>query len=372
MKRFTLVLIIVAAFFAGTLVSFVTPDKIYDGSRPAQAAAEVPNQTTQSDNLFTQIYNEVSPSVVAIRVTIASRDQIIGSGSGSGFVIDQQGHIVTNNHVVDGATQIEVDFYDGTLAWATLVGVDPDSDLAVVKVDLPAEQLHPITFGNSDALEVGQTVLAIGSPFGEDWTLTSGIISGLDRTIQGLNEFSIGGVIQTDAAINPGNSGGPLLDLNGQLIGVNSQIATSTNSNSGVGYAVPGNLTQYVAQQLIEQGMVSYSYIGISGGDLTLSLIDMLGLPTDTRGVVVSEVVSGGPADRAGLQTAGNVRVVDGLNVPTSFDIITAIDGYSLKGMEDLISYLARKTIPDQMVSLTILRDGSEEIQMDIVLSARP
>ncbi len=377
MKRFTVVLVILMAFFIGMLVNLVAPDKTYIVSRPVSAAqvsrsTEALNQTSRADNVFTQIYDDVSPSVVAIRVTISARNQIIGTATGSGFVIDQQGYIVTNNHVVDGGSQIEVDLFDGTLAWADIVGVDPDSDLAVLKVDVPAEQLHPITFGNSNALQVGQTVLAIGSPFGQDWTLTSGIISGLDRTIQGLNRFSIGGVIQTDAAINPGNSGGPLLNLDGQLIGVNSQIATNTTSNSGVGFAIPSNLAQRVAQQLITQGSAEYSYIGISGTDVTLSLIDALGLPSNTRGVLVSEVMRGGPADSAGLQTAGTVQSVNGQGIPTRFDIITAIDGYPLKGMEDLISYLARETMPDQTAHLTVLRDGKQQIEIDIILSARP
>jgi 2-alkenal reductase len=308
--------------------------------------------------------------VVAIRVSAVYRNQVISTGTGSGFVLDQAGHIVTNNHVVDGATQIEVDFYDGTLAWASIVGVDPDSDLAVLKVDLPAEQFHPITFGDSDTLQIGETVLAIGSPFGQDWTLTSGIISGLDRTMQGLNEFSIGGVIQTDAAINPGNSGGPLLNLAGQLIGVNAQIATTTNSSSGVGFAIPGNLTQRVVQQLIEQGSADYSYIGIAGTDVTLALIDALALPGDTRGIVVSGVVDGGPAAMAGLHDAGNARTMNG--APTTFDIITAIDGVPLRGMDDLVSYLARYTSPGQTIQLAVLRDGTQPLTLNVQLTSRP
>jgi 2-alkenal reductase len=295
---------------------------------------------------------------------------VISSGTGSGFVLDKDAHIVTNNHVVDGSKQIEIDFYDGTLAWADVVGVDPNSDLAVLKVDVPDDQLHPISFGDSDALQVGETVLAIGSPFGEDWTLTSGIISGLNRTIQGLNEFSIGGVIQTDAAINPGNSGGPLLNLDGQIIGVNAQIATTTESNSGVGFAIPGNLAHQVAQQLIDQGSVEYSYMGISGGDVTLALIEALNLPEDTRGVVISDVASGGPAEEAGLQDAGNAQTMDG--IPANFDVITAVDNHPLRGMEDLISYLARYTTPGQTINLSVLRDGDQQITIDVRLTARP
>lgn len=331
-----------------------------------------PLQFATSDNTFTQIYYDVSPSVVAISVSVVSRNRVVASGTGSGFVVDDAGHIVTNDHVVDGASQIEVEFYDGTLAWAQVVGVDPDSDLAVLKVDVPAETLVPVTFGDSDALQIGETVLAIGSPFGQDWTLTSGIISGLDRTIQGLTEFSIGGVIQTDAAINPGNSGGPLLNLQGQVIGVNAQIATTSSSNSGVGFAIPGNLAQRVVQDLMTQGKTEYSYIGITGTDVTLSLIDTLGIPSNTRGIAVTDITRGGPAEQAGIQAFASTVRVNGQAEPTNLDIITAIDGYALKSMDDLIAYLARETTPGQTVQLTILRNGSDWIEIDVALAARP
>lgn len=325
---------------------------------------------SEAESLFTRIYEEVSPSVVAISVTGTSASGAAFAGAGSGFVIDKEGHIVTNNHVVANATSIEVDFRDGILARGQIVGTDPDSDLAVIKVDLPADALHPVEFGDSDALQIGQAVLAIGSPFGQRWTLTQGIVSALDRTIQGLTDFSIGGVIQTDASINPGNSGGPLLDLQGRVIGVNSQIATQSGSNSGVGFAVPSNLTQKVARDLIAQGYVDYSYIGITGGDVTLDIIEELGLPNDTRGVVVTSVVPGGPAARAGLRGA-----LDGsTNAPQSdgeIDIITAIDGQPLNGIGDLISYLARNTAPGDTVTLTVLRSGQETVQLDVLLTSR-
>jgi S1-C subfamily serine protease len=307
---------------------------------------------------FTQIYNNVSPSVVAIRIYAQSRrGGLLAVGTGSGFVVDSEGHIATNYHVVESASLVEVDFFDGTLTWAEVVGLDPDSDLAVLKVDVPPETLTPVSFGDSDSLQVGETVLAIGSPFGQKWTLTSGIVSGLNRTIEGLSEFSIGGVIQTDAAINPGNSGGPLLNLQGQVIGVNAQISTVTGANSGVGYAIPGNLARQVIESLITRGDVDYSYIGISGRDLMLPDIEQFDLPNDTRGIVVEEVVRGGPADRAGLRR---------------FDIITAIDGTPLKGMNDLITYLARETVPGDTVQLSILRQADEPAEVTVTLMPRP
>ncbi len=319
---------------------------------------------------FTQIYQQVSPSVVAISVQ-SVRNGRVGSGTGSGFVIDKEGHIVTNHHVIVGAQKIEVAFVDGTLAWADVVGVDPDSDLAVIRVDVPSEHLAPVTFADSSQLQIGQTVLAIGSPFGQRWTLTTGIVSALDRTIQGLTEFSIGGVIQTDASINPGNSGGPLLDLNGYVIGVNSQILSSSGSNSGVGFAIPSNLTVRVANELISKGRVSYSYLGISGTEVNLSLIESLNLPQDVRGVVVTDIVNGGPASKAGISPARARRLANGSLSLTSADIILAINSQPVATMGQLITYLANYTQPGQTVTLTILRDG-KTIDVPVVLAERP
>lgn len=344
-------------------------------------------QSDDAGTVFANVYESVSPSVVSISV-VARRpdtgfmnpDQSVISG-GTGFVLDNEGHIMTNNHVVEGATEIEVSFLDGTLASARIIGLDPDSDLAVLQVDLPTEDLEalqPVTFGDSSALKIGQTVLAIGSPFGQRWTLTSGIVSAIGRSIQGLTNFSIGGVIQTDAAINPGNSGGPLLDLNGHVIGVNSQIISSTRSSAGIGFAVPGNLAQRVAQDLIESGFVNYSYLGISGRDVYLPLIQEFGLPNDTQGVVVAEVSPGGPASRAGIEGAVFADDADTANpraVPTSVDIITAINDEPLSGISELISYLAAETKPGQTVTVTVLRlddDGSEALQIEIRLTPRP
>lgn len=344
-------------------------------------------QSDDAGTVFADVYESVSPSVVSISV-VARRpdtgfmdpDQSVIS-SGTGFVLDNEGHIMTNNHVVDGATEIEVSFLDGTLASARIIGLDPDSDLAVLQVDLPTEDLEalkPVTFGDSSALKIGQTVLAIGSPFGQRWTLTSGIVSAIGRSIQGLTNFSIGGVIQTDAAINPGNSGGPLLDLNGHVIGVNSQIISSTRSSAGIGFAVPGNLAQRVAQDLIENGFVNYSYLGITGRDVYLPLIQEFGLPNDTQGVVVAEVSPGGPANRAGVEGAVFADDTDTANpraVPTSVDIITAINDEPLSGISELISYLAAETKPGQTVTVTVLRldgDGSKSLQLEIRLTPRP
>lgn len=358
---------------------------------PTQAvsgyAAPVQAPVAQSDNvpileaerIYADVYNRISPSVVSINIvarttnaTFQSEDGLV-EGSGSGFVIDQQGHIVTNNHVVDGATRIEVSFFDGTIARGEIIGVDPDSDLAVIQVDLPAEELQPVQFANSDDLYIGQSTIAIGSPFGQRWTMTTGIVSAVDRTIQGLGTFQIGAVIQTDAAINPGNSGGPLLDLQGNVIGVNSQIISRTRSSSGIGFAIPSNLVQRVATEIINEGSVDYSYLGIQSrsGDVDLAMIETLGLANNTRGVVVLGVEQGGPAALAGLQNASNPVMVDGIPVPQSVDIITAINGEPVLGFNSLISYLASNTEPGQVVTLTVLRNN-QQINVPVTLAARP
>lgn len=354
---------------------FVLGTSVVDGVAAPYVAAPVVAQSqprapiTEEERYFSEIYNRVSPSVVSISVTGSSSLGQFGA-SGTGFVIDQQGHIVTNYHVVEGARQIEVNFFDGTIVRAEIVGLDPESDLAVIQVnDVPSERLIPAQFGDSDALVIGQQVVAIGSPFSQRWTMTFGIISALQRTIESFTQYRTGGVIQTDAPINPGNSGGPLLNLAGQVIGVNSQITnTDGRFNAGVGFAIPSNLVSRVATELINTGRVGYSFIGISGAPVSLEAIEELGLANNTRGVVVSTVLDGGPAQSAGL-----LGYVDERNNPTGNnpDIITAVNGEPLTGMDGLISYLATHTVPGQTVTLTVLRNN-QEIKLDVVLTSRP
>jgi len=373
-KRRLWLIVITLSVMAGVLIGSAAAFGLAQHApEPAYA-----RQVGENDALFTEIYQRVGPSVVAI--TVVARQPASGGfgqdnqvvGAGSGFVIDTQGHILTNNHVVEGATRIEVNFFDGTIARGEIVGLDPNSDLAVVKVDVPEGVLKPVEFADSDALLVGQGVLAIGSPFNQRWTLTSGIVSALQRTIEAETNFSIGGVIQTDASINSGNSGGPLLDLSGRVIGVNSQIISRTESSAGIGFAIPSNLAQRVAQQLIQSGSIQYSYLGISGGDVTLSLIEAFNLPSNTRGVVVGTVNPGGPAANAGLQPAGDITGEDFDAVPSTVDVITAIDNHPITGMADLITYLARNTSPGQTVTLAVLRNGNEVLQLQATLAPRP
>jgi S1-C subfamily serine protease len=347
------------SFVAVALCLIVIGIIIGAASIPERVAAREQMLLTDQEALLSTIYRRVSPSVVAISI----RDAIIGEISGgSGFVIDKSGHIITNFHVVDNTsefhtnTSVEVNFIDGTIVRAEILGRDPDSDLALLKVDLDSERLFPVMFGNSDELIIGQTTLAIGSPFGQRWTLTSGIVSALGRSITGLGErrYRIGSVIQTDAAINPGNSGGPLLNLKGEVIGVNAQIISEERANSGVGFAIPSNLVKRVAGDLLVDGSVSYSYLGVTADDITLSLIERLGLPNNTRGVSVSQV--SGPAASAGVQNR---------------DVIVGIDGRQVYDFSTLIGYLAGNTKPGQSVMLTVLRSG-RQIDIEVTLGTRP
>jgi 2-alkenal reductase len=385
LRRMSLVLLIlmvgIGAFAVGTYTSSVRASTLAAAvAQQAEPSAQTtsPVYVTTNESLYNGIYNQVAQSVVSINVIARQAgygyfsDQY-ASGTGTGFVIDTQGHIVTNYHVVEGANRIEVNFFDGRIVRGELVAGDRDSDIAVIRVsDVPADMLVPITFGDSNALFIGQEVVAIGSPFNQPWTMTTGIISALNRSIRGLNNYSIGSVIQTDAAINPGNSGGPLLNLQGQVIGVNSQIISRTSSNSGIGFAIPSNLVSRVVRQLIEDGTVDYSYLGISGGEINLYWIDALNLDNASRGVVVTSVEPRSAAASAGLQMPSNPVVVDGVQVPTQVDIITAINGTPMTSMESLISYLANNTSPGQTVTLSIMRNGTQTFEVPVTLGTRP
>lgn len=376
-----LALVAVLAFAAGSSTASIQAAEQASAYSQSVANTVSPTFVTDNERILHDLYARLAPSVVSINVVAQANsttnsqlpqgsDQLV-EGTGTGFVIDTDGHIVTNNHVVDGATRIEVNFYDGRIVRAEVVGLDPDSDLAVIQVQgVPAENLHPVTLGDSGNLYVGQEVVAIGSPFNQPWTMTTGIISALDRSIRGLTQFSIGSVIQTDAAINPGNSGGPLLNLQGEVIGVNSQIMSESRSNSGIGFAIPSNLVQRVKDQIINKGDVTYSYLGISGQDMNLYFLDALGLPSDTRGIVVLDVANGSPAATASLRTPSNPVQVDGVQVPRSVDVITSIDGTTLTNMADLIGYLALNTTPGQTVNLSVLRDG-QTLNVPVTLGER-
>ncbi len=301
-------------------------------------------------------------------------------GEGSGFVWDKQGNIVTNNHVVDGATDITVTFADGTSVPAQVVGRDPESDLAVIKIDSDKVALQPVTVADSTQVKPGQFVVAIGNPFGLANSMTFGIISALGRSLPVSSEtsamsltptYTIPDLIQTDAPVNPGNSGGVLLDLAGSLVGVPTAIESPVRGSAGVGYAIPSAIVQQVVPELIAQGRFEHPYIGISGGTLVSKLAKAMGLPETQRGALVAMVASGSPAEKAGLQGSAKQVDIDGEQVKVGGDVITAINGQPVKDFEDLVTYLARSGKVGQEVKLTVLRNSSETT-VSLTLAARP
>jgi 2-alkenal reductase len=325
---------------------------------------------------LTTIYEAVNPGVVSIRVLTE-----LGDGLGSGFVFDKEGHIITNYHVVEGETDLEVDFPSGLKVRGEVIGLDPDSDLAVIKVDAPPEALYPLPLGDSDQVKVGQTVVAIGNPFGLSGTMTVGIVSGLGRTLESMraapggNFFTAGGIIQTDAAINPGNSGGPLLNLNGEVIGVNRAIRTNNfttegePTNSGIGFAIASNIVRRVVPVLISAGQIDYPYMGISSlPEVTLLQQEALGLPRAT-GAYVTNITPGSPAEKASLRAGQQSTSIDGLYA--GGDLIIAVDGREIRQFNDLIGYLITYKSPGDTITLTVLREGAE-IQVQMTLDKRP
>jgi S1-C subfamily serine protease len=350
-------------------------DKAQDTALPTTAQAGA-----TEEELLVNIYERVNPAVVNIRVakrveqpaTFFTPDEFYQEGQGSGFVWDQEGHIVTNNHVVEGADEVEVVFWDDTVVEGKVIGTDPDSDFAVVEVDLPAEELHPVELGDSEELKVGQLAIAIGNPFGQAGTMTRGIISALGRTFSpGSSPFAIPEMIQTDAAVNPGNSGGPLLNSQGQVIGINTLILSRSGSSSGVGFAVPINMAKRVVPVLMAEGEYHYAWLGITGQDLIPAIVEAMDLPAGTQGALVVEVGQDGPADKAGLR--GSTETVESKGRPLEIggDIILAIDGTPVQDMDDVIVYLVENTRPGQEVELSILRDGQEQ-KLTVELGERP
>ena len=340
-----------------------------------QAPVPVNIDTAQQQEALISLYERVMPGIVSIQVV---DDQ--GGSLGSGFVYDDQGHILTNYHVVEGAKQLEVDFTSGYKIYGTVIGTDLDSDLAIVKVNAPASELHPLPMGDSNLLKVGQTVVAIGNPFGLSGTMTTGVISALGRTLESQRDapsggfFTAGDIIQTDAAINPGNSGGPLFNLNGEVIGINRAIRTTNYNgtgepvNSGIGFAIAINIVKRVTPVLIAEGKYDYPYLGISSIDeLSLPQIEALGLQSFT-GAYVTSVALNGPADQAGIR-AGSEISSSGL--PTGGDLIIAIDGQTTQRFDDLLRYLINNKSPGDTVVLTVLRD-EEQQDITVTLGRRP
>ncbi len=328
------------------------------------------------------VYQRVNPSVPSITVRIPSQNlpqgqsqlgpdtgQPYAFAAGSGFVYDNAGHVVTNAHVVQGADQVELTFSDGNILRAKVVGIDLDSDLAVLQAQGDLSKYQPVAIADSNAVQVGDRAIAIGNPFQKAGTMTQGIVSGLHRSVTGLTPatnagtYTIPDAIQTDAALNPGNSGGPLLNGSGQVIGVNEQIESQVQQSSGVSFAIPSNLIKLVIPDLIQNGKVQHSYLGISSISLDLDADQQLNLPETTRGAYVTSVQPGSPAAQAGLKGANQNG--------TGGDVIIAVDKHPTRAFDDLTSYLFFNTKPGQTITLTILRNG-KQMDVQVKLAARP
>ena len=321
------------------------------------------------------IYSTSLPSIVHIKV----RQTVQGffqnqerTGEGSGFIWDTEGNIVTNYHVVASASIVDVEFADGSQYPASVIGLDPNSDLAIIKVNSNGKILTPLNLGDSTNVKVGNHTIVIGSPFGQEFSMSSGIVSAIKRTVPSQNTlFSIPNVIQTDAAINPGNSGGPLLDIEGNVIGINSQIISRSGGNQGIGFAIPINSVKKIIPTLIKGEKFEYPYIGITGMDLNPNLKKALAIDSNIKGVMIVDVVKGSPADLGGL-SGYTGTVSDNVNsYPSGGDILTAINTIPIKSMSDLLSLLFSDYSPGDSITFTILRDSSS-LDLDITLISRP
>ncbi|NLD43801.1 MAG: PDZ domain-containing protein [Chloroflexi bacterium] len=401
-RRWGLVsVIVVAALVVAALAGAWGRDAVVraQGSpaRTPTAAASASAPATQGDvvaaleGTLANIYDRVSPSVVHIEVREVASARAQGYpfgqqqqapqqytyGSGSGFVWDTEGHIVTNNHVVEGADLVKVRFHDGTVLEAKVVGTDPDSDLAVVQVDAPAALLVPVKLADSTVLKVGQLAVAIGNPFNLENTMTVGFVSALGRSMPVSNQdtitstYSIPDIIQTDAPINPGNSGGVLVDRNGQVIGVTSAIVSPSDASAGIGFAVPSVIVAKVVPVLIKTGEYVDPWMGISGTTLSPEAAAAMDLKADQRGALVIDVVTGGPAEKAGLIGSDRSITVDQGTTRVGGDVIVAINGEPVKSFDDLVTYLARHSLVGDKITLTVLRGGREQ-EVSLTLGARP
>ena len=355
---------------------------------PTQAPPQVPPMPEEPANALeaqvVAVYDLAGPAVVNITNLSYAYDFFLRpvpqEGSGSGFIYDTEGHIITNYHVVENAEELSVTLADGRVYPATVVGADPSNDLAVIRIEaLDANDVdglpQPVVLGNSDDLRVGRFVVAIGNPFGQAGSLTVGVISALGRIIESPDGRFIGEAIQTDAAINPGNSGGPLLDLQGRVIGVNSQIISPNRASAGIGFAVPSNTVRRVVPQLIAQGRYSHPWLGVGPASLTPEWAQALrqaGMEVPVEeGLIVVEVASGGPADQAGIHGPDQVVRFGNVRIPVGMDIIVALNGEPLTDLRKLTVYLETETQVGDTVEVTIIRDGDER-NVQVTLAERP
>jgi len=327
-----------------------------------QQQIDILNYINQTEFMpWPEIYDQIKYSIVLIQTEI---------GLGSGFVIDHEGHIVTNYHVIEGATTIQVSFLDGNITDASRVGEDAYSDLAVIKVNPDITELYPVVVGNSSELVVGEPVAAIGNPFGLSDTITAGIVSALGRDLEAPGQYRIVDVIQVDAAINPGNSGGPLVNLEGQVVGVNTAIISGSGTFAGVGFAIPSDTVRRELPDLIATGQYKHPWVGIAGIDVNLAIAQYIGLEKP-QGFLVIDVVPDSPAEDAGLKGGNQTVVIDGGEIKIGGDVIVGIDGLNVRTLNDLVVYTERNKRPGDIVSLAIIRDGQEGTK-SLTLGERP
>jgi S1-C subfamily serine protease len=374
MPSYKPIAVVLAAALAGSGVGagvYAALDPATDTRTVVRETAGEPVAATTEPTGVNGVYRAARDSVVEITVAGAAEDTPFEGpeprGQGSGFVYDTAGHVVTNAHVVDNGDSFTVTFRDGSRHQATLVGTDPSTDLAVIKVNAPASKLKPLRLADSGALRVGDPVVAIGSPFGLEQSVTSGIISALGREMVAPNNFGIDDSIQTDAAINHGNSGGPLLNMRGDVIGVNAQIRSESGGNDGVGFAIPSNTVKDIAGRLISGGAVEHAYLGVQSQTIDEAASEALDIP---RGAMITTIVEGAPASRTNLRAATGQRTIQGEIYATGGDVITEVNGERVDGADALRREIDARQ-PGDKVRLTVVRDGDERT-VEVTLGERP
>jgi len=359
-------IVIFAVLFVSPPESIKPDITVSNGHGPSTVGETTPLYS--KDLSLIEIFEKSEPGVVRVNV---QREEISETGGvGSGFVFDKQGHIITNEHVIDDARKVVVTFLDGRSYNAEIIGTDEFTDLAVIKVNADLALLHPLTIGDSSNLKVGEPIAAIGNPFGLSGSMTSGIVSQLGRLLPSGSGYSIPDVIQTDAAINPGNSGGPLLNMRGEIVGINTAIQSATGEFTGVGFAIPSQTVAKITPTLIEDGKYKHPWIGISGRDIDPDLAKVLERP-DAIGFLVVTIIEDSPAAKAGLIGSDKTIDVDGVSYPMGGDIILAVDGIEVRKIDDILIHLQRaKSVGDEMI-LEVSRDGITTI-VSIILQERP
>ena len=347
----------------------INPETIIENESLPNAVGEIDASQKQNLSLI-EIFEKSEPGVIRVNVQKSETRDVGGGGVGSGFVFDKKGHIITNAHVIDDAEKVTVTFLDGRSYNAEIIGTDAATDIAIIKVNVESSLLQPLSIGNSSNLKVGEPIAAIGNPFGLSGSMTSGIVSQLGRLLPSSTDYRIPDIIQTDAAINPGNSGGPLLNMHGEVVGINTAIQSATGEFTGVGFAVPSQTVSKIVPTLVEKGEYTHPWIGISGRDIDPDLAKVLELK-EAVGFLVITVVEDSPAFEAGLIGSDKFIEVEGIKYPTGGDVILTVDDVEVRKIDDILIHLQReKSVGDEM-SLEILRDG-RTTSVTIVLQERP